>query len=231
MAEPREFKQTRFQPPPGATEILLVRHGASQSFVEGQMFELADGHGDPPLAPEGREQAQQVGARLATEHIDAIYVTSLRRTVETAAPLCERLGMTPIVEPDLREVFLGEWEGGLLRQKMRDGDPLALAAAEQQRWDVIPGGEPSEQFAARVRGSIERIHAKHPDQRVVAVAHGGTIGEALRQATDSRPWAFVGSDNGSISHLVVIGDRWLLRRYNDTTHLDGGFSWEGQALT
>jgi probable phosphoglycerate mutase len=195
------------------------------------MFELADGHGDPPLAPEGREQAEQVGARLATEHIDAIYVTSLRRTVETAAPLCERLGMTPIVEPDLREVFLGEWEGGLLRQKMRDGDPLALKAAQEQRWDVIPGGEPSEDFAARVRGSIERIHAKHPDQRVVAVAHGGTIGEALRQATDSRPWAFVGADNGSISHLVVIGDRWLLRRYNDTTHMDGGFSSEGQALT
>jgi probable phosphoglycerate mutase len=66
---------------------------------------------------------------------------------------------------------------------------------------------------------------------VVAVAHGGTIGEALRQATDSRPWAFVGADNGSISHLVVIGDRWLLRRYNDTTHMDGGFSSEGQALT
>ena len=31
---------------------------------------------------------------------------------------------------------------------------------------------------------------------------------------------FIGADNGSISHLVVTGDRWVIRRFNDTTHLD-----------
>jgi probable phosphoglycerate mutase len=231
MAEPREFKQTRFAPPPGSTEILLVRHGASQAFVEGETFELADGHGDPPLAPEGREQAEQVGNRLAGEHIDAIYVTSLRRTVETAAPLVARTGIQPIVEKDLREVFLGEWEGGLLRAKFADGDPIAARVIEEQRWDAIPGAESNEVFAGRLRASIERIHAAHADQRVVAVVHGGVIAELLHQATDSRPWAFVGADNGSISHLLVVGDRWSVRRYNDTAHLDGGFSTEAEDLT
>ena len=53
------------------------------------------------------------------EPIDAIYVTTLRRTHETAAPLAARLGITPIEEPDLREVFLGEWEGGHLPRSAR----------------------------------------------------------------------------------------------------------------
>lgn len=221
MANPRVFRQSRFQAPPGATELLLVRHGESEAAVEGEHFDDVDGHGDPPLSAEGREQAERVGERLSGERIDAVYVTSLRRTVETAAPLVARLALECRVEPDLREVFLGEWEGGLFRQKIADQDPVALRMIQEERWDVIPGAEPAAAFSARVRAGLLRIVAAHPDQRVVVVAHGGTIGEVLAQATGSRPWAFVGSDNGSISHLVVTGDRWVLRRFNDTAHLGG----------
>ena len=219
MPEPRVFRQSRFETPPGATELVLVRHGESEPLVEGTSFSLVDGHGDPALAPDGRLQADLIGARLAGEQIDAIYVTTLRRTVETAAPLAARLGLTPQVEPDLREVHLGDWEGELFRQKVADRDPIVVEMFRQQRWDVIPGAEPAEAFTARVTAGINRIAATHPDQRVVVVAHGGTIGEALAQATGSRSWAFVGADNGSISRLVVSPDRWVLRAFNDTSHL------------
>ena len=46
------------------------------------------------------------------------------------------------------------------------------------------------------------------------------IGEVLAQASRARPWAFIGADNASISHLVVTEHRWVVRRFNDTTHLD-----------
>jgi probable phosphoglycerate mutase len=50
--------------------------------------------------------------------------------------------------------------------------------------------------------------------------HGAVIGELCRQATDSRAFAFVHSDNGSISRLVVLADgRWQLRSFNDISHL------------
>ena len=70
-----------------------------------------------------------------------IYVSTLQRTAQTAAPLVARTGMTPVVDPDLREVFLGEWEGGLLRQKATDNDPLFQRVMAEQRWDLIPGAE------------------------------------------------------------------------------------------
>lgn len=215
-----EYRQTRFTPPAGACEIVLVRHGESAPARVDRPFDLVDGQGDPPLSELGRWQAERVGRRLAAERVDAVYVTTLRRTVETAQPLLDRLGAVPRVEPDLREVHLGEWEGGLFRKKVAEGDPIALRMVAEQRWDVIPGAEPHDRFGARVRAGIERIAARHPDERVVAVSHGGVIGMALHLATECRPWAMVGSDNASIHHLVVAGDRWVVRRFNDTVHLE-----------
>lgn len=221
---PRSFRQPRFVPPPGATELLLVRHGESQAAVEGQAFDLVDGHGDPALSPDGQAQAAKVCARLAGEGVDAIYVSKLRRTSETAAGLAEALGLPMTVDPDLHEVFLGDWEGGAFRQKVAEGDPIAVRMITEERWDVIPGAEPAADFAARVRRAVVRIAAAHPDQRVAAFAHGGTIGQILAQATGSRPFALSGSDNASISHLVVTGDRWVLRRFNDSNHLGDGLT-------
>ena len=108
----KEYRQHRFTRPPGATEILLVRHGESRAF-NGVPFPMIDGQGDPELSELGRDQAERVGERLCDQPIDAIYVTNLRRTAETAAPLARRLNIEPVVEPDLREVHLGEWEGGI----------------------------------------------------------------------------------------------------------------------
>lgn len=229
--QPKVYRQYRFSLPPGGCELLLVRHGESAPAVQDQPFELTDGHGDPPLAPEGRWQAERVGVRLAAERVDAIYVSTLRRTHETAAPLAERLGLVPTVVADLREVHLGEWEGELYRQKMAEGDPVARRVLVEQRWDVIPGAESNAALRDRVVPALERIATDHPDGRVVVVVHGGVIASALCAATESRPFAFLGADNGSISHLVFHDGRWILRRFNDTGHLAGELSSEGEALT
>jgi probable phosphoglycerate mutase len=230
--EPRVIRQWRFQPPPGATEILLVRHGESEPAVVGQSFALLNGQSDPALSPEGEAEAAKVCERLVSEHIDAIYVSTLRRTAQTAAPLARRLALTPVAVEDLREVFLGEWEGGgMFRKNVNDQHPLAMRMFEEQRWDVVPGAEPADSFAARLRSAVERIAAAHRDQRVAVFVHGGVIGEILHQVTDSRPFAFIGADNGSISHIVVTDERWILRRFNDTSHLQPTMTTAPEPLT
>lgn len=220
MSDAAPVRQYRFTPPPGACDLLLVRHGESLPVTPGQTVPDVDGHADPPLAPEGEAEAERMAERLADEEISAIYVTTLQRTHQTAAPLAGRLGLTPVVEPALREVFLGDWEGGEYRIRAQQMDPIVLRALAEQDWSVLPSAEPKEAFAARVREGIGRIAAAHPDQRVVAVVHGGVIGMALHLATGAEPFTFVAAANASLNHLVVSGDRWILRRFNDTGHLD-----------
>jgi 2,3-bisphosphoglycerate-dependent phosphoglycerate mutase len=215
------IRQHRFAPPPGATTVIVVRHGESAAEVPGKPFPLRDGHGDPELHPHGRLQAEALADRLEHEGIAAIYVTTLRRTHETAAPLAARLGLTPIVEPDLREVFLGEWEGGVFRSRAIDNDPVFREIFRQERWDVIPGAEPHEEFDARVWRAFRRIVDAHPDQKVMLVAHGGVIGHLLHRVTESRRFAFSVADNASISEVVAAPDRTVLRRYNEVSHLAG----------
>jgi probable phosphoglycerate mutase len=229
--EKAEYGQRPFQAPPGATEILLVRHGQSAAYIEGEPFALVDGQGDPPLSPLGEWQALQVAERLSSVQLAAIYVTTLQRTHQTAAPLAARLGLTPVLEGDLREVHLGEWEGGVFRVMAAQGHPAMAEMSVKQDWGVIPGGERSEDLRARVRAAIERIHAAHPGERVVAVSHGGAIGAVLAEASGATTFAFAGADNASISHLVVLGDRWTVRRFNDTGHLAGELSAEADAPT
>jgi probable phosphoglycerate mutase len=219
----KTYRQSRYRRPTGSTELFVVRHGESEPASASSVFPLVDGHGDPALAPEGWEQAERVADRLAGEALDAIYVSTLRRTVQTAAPLAARTGSEPIVEPDVREVFLGEWEGGRFRHLMAEGGPVVDRFFAEERWDVIPGAESAEAFSARIGEAFGRIIAANPGGRVAVFTHGGVIAELLAQASGGgRAFAFLGLDNGSISQLVWTG-RWVVRRTNDTSHLRSGF--------
>lgn len=225
----KTFRQLQYERPPGATEMVLVRHGETVPAVIGESFDLVDGQGDPPLSPQGHDQAERLALRLASHGIQAVYATTMCRTVQTAQPLIHQRGLELQVERDLREVHLGEWEGGKFRRKVLEQHPMALLVFEQQRWDVIPGAEATEVFSARVRGAVERIAAANPDRRVAVFTHAGVIGRILAEATGSRPFAF-NADNASISHVVIAGEEWTLRRFNDTAHLDGGFTVRANPL-
>lgn len=218
MTDSKHYPQTFFQPDAGSSQVVLVRHGQSAPFVEGQPFPLVDGQGDPPLSPLGEWQAQQVGMRLATEPIEAIYATSLQRTSQTAAPLAKRLGLDVGVEPDLREVFLGVGEGGLFRKMSAEGHPSTEAMRANREWGEVEGAETNAEFAGRTVPALQRIADRHPDQLVAVFVHGGTIGSLLGHALGVNMFSMMGSRNSAISHLVVSGPQWIVRSFNDAGH-------------
>jgi len=214
------YPQRALAVPDGAAELLLIRHGQSEEYLDGTPFPLVGGHGDPALSDLGHDQAARVCARVAAGGVDAIYVTPLRRTAQTAAPLATSLGLPVRVEADLREVYLGEWEGGAYRKMMATGHPIARQVLELERWDVIPGAEPAEEFVSRVTAAVGKLAAAHAGHRVAVFTHGGVIAQVLALASGSRPFAFVGADNASISTLIVTAEGWWVRGFNDTAHLE-----------
>jgi broad specificity phosphatase PhoE len=137
------------------TTLLLVRHGETDWNAEGRL----QGHTDRPLNDYGRKQAKELAQRLAGEGADAIYASDLVRAKETAEIVGERLGLTVVVDPDLREKDWGTWEG-------LTGDERVAVEFE---------GETTEAHRDRVLGAARRIVARHPEQRVVVVTHGGSL--------------------------------------------------------
>jgi probable phosphoglycerate mutase len=98
---------------------------------------------------------------------------------------------------------------------------VRAALFHQESWGVIPGAEPSEGFSARVAAALARAaDLTGPDRVAVAVTHGGVIAEACHQITQSRPFAFFATENGSITRVIRdASGHWSLVSYNDTTHL------------
>jgi probable phosphoglycerate mutase len=103
-------------------------------------------------------------------------------------------------------------------------DPLVERMFREQRWDVLPNAEPMTDFTSRVERGLNLVVAATGGGRSAAVfVHSAVIAEACRQATGSRGLAFLGNENGALTRLVRMADGgWLLRSFNETTHLMEG---------
>jgi broad specificity phosphatase PhoE len=151
------------------TTILLARHGESDWNRDRRW----QGHADRPLTDFGREQARALADRLSTTELDAVYSSDLERARETAAIVAELHGLPVRELSDLREVDVGSWSG-LTRAEAEELFPDAFRRWTEggEGWD---DGETYEQLSERVIGAVLEIAARHPDDRVLLVAHGGSI--------------------------------------------------------
>lgn len=213
--------QRPYSRPAGATEILLVRHGAYVMDGSPAAEATLKGQADPPLTHEGHRQAELLAERLSALSIDRVFTSSLQRTKQTAQPYLTRTGLTALELEDLREVHLGDFDGAEFERRRAAGDPRILAVFEHQKWDLIPNAEPMEEFVKRVVRGIDQV-SEHtgPDATAVAFVHGAVIAALCAQVTGSAPLAHIAAENGSITTLLrFTSGGWQLRKFNDTAHL------------
>ena len=197
--------------------MLLVRHGLQVGYRPGG--DSRD-QGDPALAPGGQRQAQRLATRLSEAGVGVVCTSPARRARETAEPLANLLKLRPIVMEGLREVGLGEWEGGTVHQRVREKDLTWARVLETERWDAIPGAETNEELHGRVARVLVEVRANFPGQLVAVFTHDGVIATALALAARASSFAFASSDHGSISELVLESqESWRVRSFNDTCHL------------
>ena len=152
------------------TTLLLARHGETDWNRERRW----QGHTDVPLNDLGLEQARALADELADEPLTAIYASDLRRAYDTAAVVAERKGLEVTVDPALREIGLGSWEGRTTDEiETLWPDQLALWRAGELV--VGRGGETHDELRERVLEAAHRIAAAHPGEQVLVVSHGGAL--------------------------------------------------------
>jgi alpha-ribazole phosphatase len=149
----------------------MVRHGQTAFSRENRFT----GTSDPPLTPIGHAMADAFAQRYASLTWEAIYVSPLLRTRQTADALSRLTGVPLTLEDGLKEMAYGEWEG-LTHEEVKRQWPDAF---EYWAADVAsrgtPGGETAFQVAARAMRVVEAIRSRHQRGNVLLVSHKATL--------------------------------------------------------
>ena len=206
-------------PATDATELLLIRH------AEPDLRRAALGRGplDPPLTERGRCQAMRLAMRLRPLEMEAIYTSTARAALETAALVAAAKDMPMIRAPQLRDVAVHTARNGH-RDPERLATEVVVRFLNRPRWDALPGVEPTRQFRHRAIQALEGIVSRHPVATVVVVTHHSVINAYLSMILDIGRDMFFLPDHSSVSVVRVVRDLYGVRNLNDTAHLLPAFS-------
>lgn len=170
------------------------------------------GHADTPLDDIGTEQARRLGAHFGALGIlkPHIYSSDLRRAYATAEAIQAAVGGTLSTHPELREIFMGDWEGQLYDDiqalqpehsaRFWGGDPQCSA----------PNGETPAQVGARVHDFLQR-HWPAPGQNVILVSHGVAVSALLARLLGldyQQEWASERIMHRNTAYSVLMADAY-----------------------
>ncbi|HZC05998.1 MAG TPA: histidine phosphatase family protein [Ktedonobacterales bacterium] len=199
--------------------LVVARHGATQHNLDARFT----GQFDAPLSTLGELQADVLAQRLASQRFDAIISSDLRRARDTAERIASGAGLPVTLDPALREISIGEWEGRSVSDVRREhGELLDRIETDPLGETAYPQGESWAQFSARVVGALMRWRARYPSGTLLWVAHGGVISalflNALGLSMERRRQ--IARGNTCLFEFDYRPTHVVLVRANDTCHLD-----------
>lgn len=167
------------------TTVILVRHGQSV----GNFLGMCCGQKDYPLTEQGHEQAKLTGAYLKKHYaIDAIYASSLTRTMQTAAPTGEAFGLEVIPADAFKEMCGGILEGVSKAEIHENKEYYELHREWNNGEDICPeGGETKRQLRERVLEFYRELLKKHTGQCIAIFSHWGPIYQIYQTWVNERP--------------------------------------------
>ena len=196
--------------------LLLVRHGKTEG--EGNRYY---GHTDIGLSQEGIKQAEMLRVRLASEDIDMIYSSDLKRAFDTAEIIASARNFQVMRHSDLRELDFGELTGMTFEEIEKRYQGAAELLSGQKPNMSAPGGESLRQMSARIERFIAELE-KHPlEHTVLIVAHSGSLRVflcLLLRINLEHSWQFR-FDPASLSIAETYPQGTVLSLFNDTSHL------------
>lgn len=152
-------------------KIYFIRHGETTFSQTGGYCGILD----PDLTPEGHEMAQAFAQAYRSVQWEAIYCSPMRRTIATAKPICEAVGLEMQLRDGLKEINYGEWEGKTNAEVMQQYHDDYVRWLTEPAWNPPTGGETSVQIASRASLVAAEIEEKYLEGNVLVVSHKATI--------------------------------------------------------
>ena len=204
----------------GKTKLIFVRHG--ESLANAQKIYL--GHSDWDLTELGKSQARTTAAFLAEEPISAIYSSDLIRAYNTAIPHSEIHNLPIIKSRELREIFLGDWEGkplSYLDENYHDEYIYGWRAGFGEF--TPPNGEAVQSVARRIYNEALRIAQAHIGETVLITTHAAAIRSFWGLLTKCPPSELADKiqfpSNASYSIVYFDGEELIAGGYSCDEHI------------
>ena len=200
--------------------LYLLRHGQTANSRDNVFC----GAGlDPDLTPDGYAMAEAFAAAYQTIQWNAIYAGPLKRTIETARPICKATGIPFDIRGELKEISYGEWEGKSAEAVDREFHDDYTRWVADPAWNPPTGGETAIAIASRMLSFIEDVTRHFPAGNVLAISHKATIRVALCGLLGIDVGRFryrLGCPVGSVSVVEFGAHGPLLHRLADRAHMD-----------
>lgn len=199
------------------TTLLLVRHGETEL----KSSERYWGHTDVKLGTLGMEQVEKLRDLLATEKIDIIFSSNLKRASKTAEIIASRHNAKIIICAELREVNFGDIEGLTFNEVTQRYPEVAKSWIDGNLELKYPGGESLGEFAKRVTSFTRRLKNVTPEQTALIVAHSGTLRLLMCHLMGIGPqnWWRFRLDFASLSVMETSNRGAILVTLNNISHL------------
>lgn len=152
------------------TTLYLIRHGQTDNNIYGGFNGTRS---NQPLNATGRKMAAALTPAFADIPLDAIYTSPLKRAMATAEGVRGGRQIPMIIDPDIREIDFGVWDGTAYLDSKRK------YPQEMRRWHrdlahfIAPGGsESAHDVSVRMFRAVLRILRAHRGGTVALVSHG-----------------------------------------------------------
>jgi probable phosphoglycerate mutase len=199
--------------------LYFLRHGQT-TYSRANAF---CGSLDPELTADGLEMAQAFADAYSELPWTAVYASPMQRTIATAKPLCNAIGIKIELRDGLKEISYGQWEGQSIEMVNRDFHDDYIRWLADPAWNPPTQGETAVAIASRSLMVIEEIKHKFPTGNVLLVSHKATIRIILCSllGIDVGRFRFrLGMPVGSVS-IVEFGSHGpLMKGLADRLHLD-----------
>lgn len=153
--------------------LYFLRHGQTAYSLTGGYCGTPEN--DPGLTEDGVEMANEFARTYGTVPWTAVFVSPLRRAIETARPLCEQNGLKMQIRDGLREVMYGHWEGMPPKDVDRTYHDEFVAWLTDPAWYAPVGGERAVDIARRSSVVLDEIERTYSEGHVLLVSHKATI--------------------------------------------------------
>ena len=199
------------------SRLLLVRHGETELKSSERLW----GHTDVKLDALGLKQAERLRDRLASEKIDVIYSSKLKRALLTAETIASRHQLEVIICAELHEVDFGRLEGLTLSEANQRYPEVAKLRMQRNLKLKYPGGDSFIGFSKRVSKFLDRLEHHTAEETVLIVAHNGVLRILLCRLLDIdlRCLWQIHLDLASLSILETNQQGGVLTLLNDASHL------------